>query len=85
MAIDETSYRRGHNYITLAADAEERKVVFVAEGRDAQTLTGLARHLSQGFSWLGFTAPCSCDSGVCSALGFAASCSCDCEACSGEW
>jgi len=28
VAIDETSYRRGHNYLTVAADARERKVVF---------------------------------------------------------
>src|SRR6202047_796459 len=35
VAIDETSYRRGHSYLTLAADADARKVVFVAKGRDA--------------------------------------------------
>lgn len=45
LAIDETSYRRGHNYLTLAADAEERKVVFVTEGRDADTISRLADHL----------------------------------------
>jgi transposase len=38
VAIDETSYRRGHNYLTIAADAAERKVVFVTEGRDAATI-----------------------------------------------
>lgn len=47
LAIDETSYRRGHNYLTLAADAEERKVVFVTEGRDAETIARLAEHLSK--------------------------------------
>src|SRR4029077_21076389 len=44
-AIDETSYRRGHNYLTLAADADARKVVFVTEGRDANTIAGFAEHL----------------------------------------
>jgi len=44
-AIDETSYRRGHNYLTLAADADARKVVFVTEGRDAKTIAGFAEHL----------------------------------------
>jgi transposase len=44
-AIDETSYRRGHNYLTLAADADARKVVFVTEGRDADTIAGFAEHL----------------------------------------
>jgi transposase len=47
VAIDETSSRRGHNYLTLAADAENRKVVFVTEGRDAQTIARFAEHLAE--------------------------------------
>lgn len=47
LAIDETSYRRGHNYLTVAADADERKVVFVTEGRDAETIERLAEHLTE--------------------------------------
>jgi len=47
VAIDETSYRRGHNYLTLAADAEQRRVVFVTEGRDAKTIADFAEHLSE--------------------------------------
>jgi len=46
VAIDETSYRRGHNYLTVAADAGERKVVFVTEGRDATTIARFAEHLA---------------------------------------
>lgn len=42
VAIDETSCRRGHNYLTIAADAIERKVVFVTEGKDAKTITQFA-------------------------------------------
>ena len=38
LAIDETSRARGHDYITLAADALERRVLFVTEGRDAKTI-----------------------------------------------
>ena len=45
VAIDETSYTRGHNYLTLVADADDRKVVFVTEGRDANTIAGFAEHL----------------------------------------
>ena len=45
VALDETSYRRGHNYLTLAADADARRVVFVTEGRDADTVAALAQHL----------------------------------------
>lgn len=46
VAIDETSYRRGHNYLTVAADARERKVVFVTQGRDATTIARFAEHLA---------------------------------------
>ena len=42
LAIDETSRARGHDYVTLAADAVARRVLFVAEGRDAQAITALA-------------------------------------------
>lgn len=45
LAIDETSYRRGHRYLTLAADAAERKVVFVTEGKDASTVARFAEWL----------------------------------------
>ena len=31
----------GHDYLTIAADAKERKVVFVAQERDAKTLARL--------------------------------------------
>jgi len=43
--IDETSYRRGHSYLTLAADADARKIVFVAKERDALTVAAFAQHL----------------------------------------
>src|ERR1700759_3391565 len=36
VAIDETSCRRGHNYLTIAADAKERKAGFGTEGTDAK-------------------------------------------------
>lgn len=38
LAADETSKARGHDYITLVADPDERRVLFVTEGRDAATL-----------------------------------------------
>ncbi|KAF7961338.1 transposase [Cupriavidus sp. UYMU48A] len=46
-AIDETSYRRGHNYLTLVADADARKVVFVTEGKDAATVGQFAEYLRE--------------------------------------
>lgn len=45
LAIDETSRARGHDYITLAANAIERTVLFVTEGRDAETIKALATDL----------------------------------------
>jgi transposase len=45
LAVDETSRARGQQYVTLAADADERRVVFVGEGRSAQVVAELAQHL----------------------------------------
>lgn len=45
LAIDETSRARGHSYVTLAADADARRVLFVTEGRDAKTIEQLADYL----------------------------------------
>lgn len=38
IGIDETAMRRGHDYVTLFVDTEERKTIFVAEGKDASTV-----------------------------------------------
>jgi transposase len=45
LAIDETSRCRGHQYVTLAADAERRAVIFVTEGKDAGAISALAEDL----------------------------------------
>ena len=45
LAIDETSRARGHDYITLAADATERRVIAVAEGRGADSIAQLTTEL----------------------------------------
>lgn len=42
LAADETSRARGHDYITLVADADLRRVLFVTEGRDAETIKAFA-------------------------------------------
>jgi len=42
LAADETSKARGHDYITLVADADLRRVLFVTEGRDAETIKAFA-------------------------------------------
>lgn len=46
VAIDETSCQRGHAYLTLVADAEHRKVLFVTEGRAATTVELFAQHVA---------------------------------------
>ena len=47
VAIDETSYRRGHEYLTLVADMQARRVVFVTTGKDASTIERFAAYLGQ--------------------------------------
>jgi transposase len=47
VALDETSSRRGHNYLTIAADVDERKVVFVTEGKGAKTIAQFADYLAE--------------------------------------
>ena len=42
LAADETSKARGHDYITLVADADQRRVLFVTEGKDAETIKAFA-------------------------------------------
>lgn len=51
LAMDETSQYSGHQYGPLAADAEQRAVIFVTEGKDAQAIAALAEdHRAHGGS-----------------------------------
>ncbi|HEY4542364.1 MAG TPA: ISL3 family transposase [Noviherbaspirillum sp.] len=45
LAIDETSCRRGHDYVTLVVDMAKRRVVFVTEGRDNACIARFKEHL----------------------------------------
>lgn len=47
LAIDETSRARGHDYITVAADAVARRVLSVTEGRDAKAVKTIAQELAE--------------------------------------
>ena len=38
IGIDETSRKKGHNYITLFVDLEKRKSIFITEGKDSKTV-----------------------------------------------
>jgi transposase len=45
IAADETSARRGHDYISLFVDMASRKVVYVADGKDSGTVKEFADFL----------------------------------------
>jgi len=45
IGIDETSSKRGHDYVTLAVDMNERKVVKAVEGKGAETISQIADYL----------------------------------------
>ena len=45
IAADETSARRGHDYISLFIDMAKRKVIYVADGKDAATVKEFADFL----------------------------------------
>ncbi len=45
VAVDETSRAKGHDYVSVFADADHRKVIFVTEGKDADTVAMFAEDL----------------------------------------
>ena len=45
VAIDETAARRGHDYVSLFVDLDQRRVLFVTEGRGADTVAAFADDL----------------------------------------
>jgi len=47
VGMDETASKRGHNYITLFMDLEERQLLFATEGRDARTLSAFREDLEK--------------------------------------
>jgi len=44
-AFDETSARKGHDYVTLFSDLDTRRVIFVADGKDSSTVEAFAADL----------------------------------------
>jgi transposase len=39
VGVDETSSKRGHNYISIFADMEKAKIIYATEGKDASTVS----------------------------------------------
>lgn len=50
IGIDETSSRKGHNYITLAVDLTQCRVIEVVKGKDEQTVAEIADFLDKNGS-----------------------------------
>jgi len=47
IGIDETSLRKGHEYVTAVHDLQQKRLLFVTEGRDHQTLDAFAKDLTE--------------------------------------
>ena len=47
LAVDETSFRRGHSYVTTVIDALKRCVIDVEPGRDKQAINNFAKKLEE--------------------------------------
>lgn len=47
LAIDETSFKKGHDYVTVIIDAAKRAVIDVEQGKDASTVGRFADKLTQ--------------------------------------
>ena len=45
IGVDETSRKKGHNYITIVVDLDSSKVLFVCEGKDSSTITKFSKDL----------------------------------------
>ncbi len=45
LGIDETSRRKGHAYVTVAVDLDERRVLHVTEGKDKKAVEGIKDYL----------------------------------------
>jgi transposase len=45
VGVDETSARKGHNYISLFVDLNKRRTIFIADGKDKETVTAFKEDL----------------------------------------
>jgi transposase len=47
IGIDETSAKKGHDYVTVCADLERRRVIHVSEGREAAVVADLVKTIEE--------------------------------------
>lgn len=45
IGLDETSKKKGHDYVAVAVDLDEKRVIFAAPGKDASCVENLKDHL----------------------------------------
>lgn len=61
VGVDETSSKRGHNYVTIVVDLEESKTIFATEGKDSTTLERFKDDLTEHGGTPESIADVSCD------------------------
>ena len=47
IGMDETAARRGHDYVTLFVDLDERRTLYVTEGKDSETIEAFCADLQE--------------------------------------
>jgi transposase len=47
IGVDETSRKKGHNYITKFIDLDAKRTVFVTEGKDSSTIESFVEELEK--------------------------------------
>ncbi|MGA2091635.1 MAG: ISL3 family transposase [Endomicrobiales bacterium] len=61
IGMDETSKRKGHDYITLFVDLLKKRTVFIAEGKDQETVKAFANDLKAHHGTAEAITDASCD------------------------
>jgi len=61
VGVDETSRAKGHDYISLFVDLKEKRTLFIAEGKDSQTVEAFARDIEFHNGKRGQITDVSCD------------------------
>lgn len=46
IGVDETAARRGHDYVTLFVDLDQKKTIYVTEGKDSETVEDFVNELN---------------------------------------
>jgi transposase len=61
VGVDETSMKKGHNYVTVGVDMEKSKVIFATKGKDSTTLARFNQDLHDHGGDADFVREVSCD------------------------